>query len=42
MIYNMYKPVAEDSIDKVNALLNFYKKTYNKIVSANLKQNFTS
>lgn len=28
MIYHMYKPVAEDNIDKVNALLNFYKKTY--------------
>ena len=28
MVYNMYKPAAEGRIDKVNALLNFYKMVY--------------
>ena len=28
MVYNMYKPAAEGDVKKINALLNFYKKTY--------------
>ena len=28
LVYGMYKPLAEDNIDKVNALLNLYKKIY--------------
>lgn len=32
IIYNMYKPIAENNVDKVCALLNYYKKIY-KIVA---------
>ena len=28
IIYNLYKPVAENNIEKINMLMNFYKKTY--------------
>ena len=28
MVYNMYKPAAEGNVKKMNALLNFYRKTY--------------
>lgn len=28
MVYSMYKPAAENDTDKINALLNFYKKVY--------------
>lgn len=28
IIYNMYKPVAEDNKEKVKSLMNFYKKVY--------------
>ncbi len=28
MVYNMYKPAAEGDVQKMNALLNYYKKTY--------------
>ena len=28
MVYNMYKPMAEGNVEKMNALLNFYKKVY--------------
>ena len=28
MVYNMYKPAAEEQIDKVNVLLCFYRKAY--------------
>ena len=31
MVYNMYKPVAEGDVRKMNALLNFYRKTYRVI-----------
>lgn len=28
MVYNMYKPVAEGNVAKMNALLNFYRSAY--------------
>lgn len=28
MVYNMYKPAAEGNVQKMNALLNYYKKVY--------------
>ncbi|MBP3581464.1 MAG: polysaccharide biosynthesis protein, partial [Clostridia bacterium] len=28
MVYSMYKPIAEDDTDTINALLNLYKKIY--------------
>lgn len=28
LVFSMYKPIAENDIDRVNALLAFYKKTY--------------
>lgn len=28
MVYNMYKPVAEGNVAKMNALLNFYRRVY--------------
>ena len=28
IIYSMYKPVAENDIEKIGVLLNFYKKVY--------------
>ncbi|MDO5147053.1 MAG: oligosaccharide flippase family protein [Eubacteriales bacterium] len=31
MIYSMYKPIAEDDTDKINKLLNIYKKYYRGI-----------
>lgn len=31
VVYNMYKPAAEGQVDKVNALLNFYRKAYRVI-----------
>ena len=31
IIYNLYKPVAENDIDKINALMLFYKKSYQLI-----------
>lgn len=33
MVYNMYKPIAEHNVKKVNALLNYYKKVYRYIGS---------
>ncbi len=33
MVYNMYKPVAEGDVEKVNALLGYYRKVY-RIVGA--------
>lgn len=34
MVYSLYGPVAEKNEAKINALLNFYKKTYRKIAFA--------
>jgi O-antigen/teichoic acid export membrane protein len=34
MVYSLYGPVAEKNEAKINALLNFYKKTYRKIALA--------
>lgn len=31
IIYHMYKPVAEDDVEKIKSLMNFYKKSYNII-----------
>lgn len=31
IIYNLYKPIAENNIPKIRQLLNFYKKSYNII-----------
>lgn len=31
IIYNLYKPIAENNIPKINALMKFYKKCYNII-----------
>jgi O-antigen/teichoic acid export membrane protein len=31
IIYNLYKPVAENDIQKINMLMNFYKKAYRVI-----------
>ncbi|WP_338449826.1 hypothetical protein R4Z09_27380 [Niallia oryzisoli] len=31
IIYNLYKPVAENNIEKINMLMNFYKKAYKVI-----------
>lgn len=31
LVFSMYKPVAENDVDKVNAYLNFYKKCYRVI-----------
>lgn len=31
IVYNMYKPVADGEVEEVNALLNFYKKSYKYI-----------
>ena len=31
MVYNMYKPAAEGNIQRMNALLNYYKKVYRVI-----------
>ncbi len=28
IVFSMYKPIAEDNIDEVNALLNYYRKAY--------------
>lgn len=28
IVYNLYKPIADNDISKINILLNFYKKTY--------------
>ena len=28
IIYNLYKPIAEDDKEKIKSLMNFYKKTY--------------
>lgn len=28
LVYNMYKPIAEDDYKKINAILNLYKKSY--------------
>lgn len=34
IIYHLYKPVAEDDFDTINALLHFYKKCYMAIAAA--------
>ena len=31
VIYNLYKPIADKDEKKINALMNFYRKTYNAI-----------
>lgn len=31
IVYNMYKPIAEQDVEKIKSLLLFYKKTYNLI-----------
>lgn len=31
VIYNLYKPIADNDEKKINALMNFYRKTYNII-----------
>jgi O-antigen/teichoic acid export membrane protein len=33
IIFNLYKPVAENDIQKINMLINFYKKVYRVIAS---------
>lgn len=32
IIYNLYKPIAKNDKEKINSLMNFYKKTYRIIV----------